>query len=584
MKTLRTSLFVLTAVALSAVAASAPKTTVPDVGTNYVMNATFPNNPPSLADATGVPTLSKSDLEPYAFGVVMTDGGGKIDGVQDLTVEGLTDLGPFNRGVYIGDISGSITTVKSNPVVKMTIKGNGYVDGTNGTGASGLSLTFASTSGLATGTSAVGPFTNDITVIVSNSVTGLLTTNSPSHYQLVTNINGSPSYQILAAVVRVDSTESFTNTVNGTNIVTQNDSVIIQQRSTPFGTVQSTNQSRSFFVGTSNFTQFPIGYTTFFESVGTNIITSSNAVFGIDIAAVPGLIAAFVSTNTFTLTNPVEISSVLSLTTNNVVGSTNTSVSTGLPVTSNAWNLISGTVKGSVTAPKQKPHKFDGETATLADTHTLYSAFTGTNFSTNVVTTTNGIVTNVTATVTQYVEEQSEGGSLGIYSLDSLSAKVVQFGKNLWMAADGANFSGKGTLDPKKLTYKATLKGVAQSRGSSLNLTGTNGPLYVDYHALTNVIAVTNLVAVPLDFGFVTNTSFFTNLGFSQNSVTNGAGSTNVVVINSTFEAFVPPLIITNIVPNGIKTVTASGKVMGQTVPPTTGSNPNATFPPVEVE
>ena len=87
-------------------------------------------------------------------------------------------------------------------------------------------------------------------------------------------------------------------------------------------------------------------------------------------------------------------------------------------------------------------------------------------------------------------------------------------------------YSGKGSVNDKNQTYKATLKSVAEMKGAKLNLSGYTGPLIVDYTS------------------------------------TNSTGG------------FVP-----DIVTGAIKTLELSGKAWGQKVTQK-GLNPDAPYPP----
>lgn len=106
-----------------------------------------------LVSVYDVPTLVATDLLPeLSAGALATDMAGKISGVQYLS---LYFGGPANRtnnyATFAVDVTGSISTKGTDPVVKMKLKGTGYsVDpgGNYGPKAS-LNLTFTTTRPLA---------------------------------------------------------------------------------------------------------------------------------------------------------------------------------------------------------------------------------------------------------------------------------------------------------------------------------------------------------------------------------------------------------------------------------------------------
>src|SRR4051794_18489101 len=135
MKRIKISSLTFCALAGSALLASAAATKVPDHGTNYIMNAQFTNHPPLLLDVSGVPVSTNLQFTGFtgnnSFGVVYTDGAGKIDGVRDLVVTNLSgDVSPFATAKYVVDVAGSLNTSgKSNTAnVKMILKGDGYAE------------------------------------------------------------------------------------------------------------------------------------------------------------------------------------------------------------------------------------------------------------------------------------------------------------------------------------------------------------------------------------------------------------------------------------------------------------------------
>ena len=106
-----------------------------------------------LVSVYDVPTLIRTDLLPeLGAGALDTDMAGKISGVQYMSLYfGGPDNRTNNYATFAVDVTGSISTKGTDPVVKMKLKGTGYsVDpaGNYGPGAN-LNLTFTSTRPLA---------------------------------------------------------------------------------------------------------------------------------------------------------------------------------------------------------------------------------------------------------------------------------------------------------------------------------------------------------------------------------------------------------------------------------------------------
>jgi hypothetical protein len=133
--------------------------------------------------------------------------------------------------------------------------------------------------------------------------------------------------------------------------------------------------------------------------------------------------------------------------------------------------------------------------------------------------------------------QQTTGGSLAVNVLSNITAQVVQPypGSKLYLAGGVGGaldpYSGTGSVSYNKGTYKIKLKGAGSARGGVLNVTGTLGTVIIGYQP----------------------------------------------ILNPSF----PTGYVTNYMPNALKQVSFSGKAVGQTVPLTTGVNPDAPFPPV---
>src|SRR5664280_302650 len=122
-KTLVASLSAILGGALLA-SAAAPA----DTGAAYNLQVNFTNSQFAIVDATGVPTLGTTAVEP-GLQIVMTDGSGKLDGVSWILVTNLSDTAPFTAGTFIADVSGNIRTVgkPAIPTVMMTVRGSGFL-------------------------------------------------------------------------------------------------------------------------------------------------------------------------------------------------------------------------------------------------------------------------------------------------------------------------------------------------------------------------------------------------------------------------------------------------------------------------
>jgi hypothetical protein len=233
---------IMAAGVVAAVAQSAPY--YDKYGMDYLLNAQFTNNPPLVVSAAGLPTLTLTDLEPTFQGAIGTDGAGNIDGVQyaRLYFEGGSNHNN-NYATFVIDVTGSIRTKGTNPVVKMTLKGHGYdVDGTqNDHPDASLALTFTSTNGPTTvfpsqpvvvnSANYVVTYLDGSTAVFANGPATFINTNS---YFMIggtltgtakpgkkSPVNGGKTLKINEAALLI--TESWIWTVvNGTNVVQQN--------------------------------------------------------------------------------------------------------------------------------------------------------------------------------------------------------------------------------------------------------------------------------------------------------------------------------------------------------------------------
>jgi hypothetical protein len=187
-------------------------------------------------------------------------------------------------------------------------------------------------------------------------------------------------------------------------------------------------------------------------------------------------------------------------------------------VNNNPYAMVGGLLTGTITPGKKskvnggKPIKIN-QSAALFTESLVWTVVDDTNF-----------------------VQQTSGGSLAVDVLSNLTAQVVQPvpGTKLYLAGGLGStldpYSGTGTVNINKGTYKLKLTGVSSARGAVLNASGTLGPLIVSYQPTTNVNFPT---------GYVTNRVF-----------------------------------------NAIKQISFSGKTLGQKVPTISGVNPDAPFPP----
>jgi hypothetical protein len=139
-------------------------------------------------------------------------------------------------------------------------------------------------------------------------------------------------------------------------------------------------------------------------------------------------------------------------------------------------------------------------------------------------------VVDQTNVVQRYV-----GGSLVVNLLTNITGQVVQPypGTKLYLSGGVGSlldpYSGTGSVDYEKGTYKMKLKGVSSARKAALDVNGTLGPVIIGYEQTTN----------------------------------------------SNF----PTGYVTNYLQNAIKQISFSGKAMGQKIPLTSGINANVPFP-----
>lgn len=640
MKNVKTSLLILTigsSLALATLAGAKPKTTAaPATGTNYTLNAVITNNPPpSVVIVSGTPFFTGLTSNGQ-YGVVYTDGSGKLDGVQDLVFTNLS-LGPFSQADFITDIGGSISTVgKTNGlVVNMTMKGNGYAQDTLGgtQDQASLNVTFKSSGGVVSNVSQIVTTTNVIELYtnifsgqtnINGSVLDVTFTNVVTNnyyvYYPYTNISLSPTYQELYFLIH-DS--YFTTNTSPTTISVSN--IVYLDGPYPFGPTLSTNGEYSFRIwackdcyATNIFTNVVIAWSSNYVAAGTNagVWTTNSPVYGVDISQISNFIADYLAagtntygglqpqfnvyTNTF-YPNYREVELVPAVYTNTVVGSGNSYTNITLFRTyygeyvnlpySNGWITVNGKLNGKIAAGKNSV-KYSNTAATLSSgPYTLYSTFTGTGGNTNIygqfgVGPTNGTDSGVLYVASQYVNYSS----IQAYApMQMFNSTIKQFGKSLWVSGGGNGFGLKGTgsLNPAKDSYKASIAGVGRVSGSSLVVTGATGPLIVNYTLLTNIVSVTNLAAlsnIP-DGGLNPNdlmTAVFTNYTFLTNfnaefvsTVTNVNGGVSNIVTTDISEP-IAPNVVPNLLSNAITTIFGNGKVFGQKV---AGSGTNAAVP-----
>ncbi|MCX6927336.1 MAG: hypothetical protein NT154_29650 [Verrucomicrobia bacterium] len=297
------------------------------------------------------------------------------------------------------------------------------------------------------------------------------------------------------------------------------------------GKIDGVQYARVYLGGAGNHTN---NYATFVIDVAGSIRTKGTSPnvkmtlkgYGYDVVSQTDHPDASLSL-TFTSTNsPATMSRNQTL----LVNSTNyavtyldgsTAVFTNGPVTftnNNPFSMVGGILKGTVKQGKKSTVNA-GQPLKINEAASL---FTG-SWIWTVVNSTN-------------VVQQEAGGSLIVNLLSNITAQVVQPypGKKLYLAGGvGSTLDpcfGTGTADYNKATYKMKLKGVSSGRGTALDVTGTLGSVIIGYQPTANTAFAT---------GFITNR-----------------------------------------LPSAIKQISFSGKAFGQKVPLTTGSNPDATFPP----
>jgi len=613
MKNVKTSLLALTVGLCSVIAAvggKATKTPPPPLnGTNYTLNATITNVPPPVViQITGTPVFGTfGSNSPY--GLVYTDGSGKLDGVEDMIFTNLSLCSLYTSGDFITEIGGSIKTMggkgknsASSVVVGMTMKGNGYVQNSLGStqSAASLSLTFTGT------------------LFPSNSLVNLTTTNTFLEigtnfgeaftniytYAPVTNVlyTNTASYQEVTVTYYYE--ESFTSTNTGaTNTVTQQDYVCYSDCPVRVGTPTGTTNLSGIAncTCTNSFTNVVIGTNITFRMTGTNVTqASTNYVYGIDTASLSAYLAAVSNCITTNGTGYVQV--ITSVTTNTVVGvsgsSTNTTLyaqlfpsfynGTNWIFETNTMNLsfsngfyeVDGTLKGTIKAGKCS-QKYDGSNASFSLPFTDYTTMIGSGSNTNgpYFGTNEPYLSTNDSGVFYVVYEAVPNSDLAVGSaFGQFRAKIKQVGTAIY-ASSQVGLIGAGSMNTKKGTYSVKLAGLGRLSGSSLVITGATGVDIVGYTVETNIVAITNLAANPPVVGFVTNIySYPTSSGFFS-SVTNGIGTTNVTITDITIcEGLpVPPLVATNTV-NCIKTIFGNGTVLGQKVSGS-GTNVDIAYP-----
>lgn len=602
--------------------AGAKTTTPPPSGTNYQLNAVITNNPSAVvADVTGLPAFSElASNNPY--GVVYTDGGGKIDGIEDMVFTNLQlSCGPYTSGDFVTRITGSITSVgKSNEViVTMLMKGGGYVQNETGSTQAQANLNLQFTGKLFATNSVINTTSTFVEIGTNNA--GIAFTNVYTYFP-ETNYVFTNAYQTLDVIYLTETSVAFpTNTAAGTNTVLVQNEICQTECPVNFGVPTGTTNTMPFntCLCSNLFTNLVvIGTNITYRSRGTNIVlglTKTNYIFGLDISNVPAYIAAMTSCNT---SNGVGIVQTFAVVTNTVTEFSSTNVLPYAVITqptpcaalrtnnvgltfSNGWFEVDGTLRGRI-ATARCQQSFKGTNASLYLPFTSYTTFTGSGANTNgpFFGPNCPIVSLDDLGVMYVVREDVSNNDLRVVPASGSfsSATIKQFGQVIYASASGA-LAGAGSINQKKQTYHLPLTGVGYLHGSSLVATGalaTN--LIVAYTLETNIVTLTNFAANPPDAGFVTNDTFSTGSetinvpaqtiagqtvggGFFDffNLTTNGIGTTNLVVTNTFIcpQVTLPPIVITNTV-DGIRTISGQGRVLGQRTS-VSGTNADLSYP-----
>ena len=187
MKNLKVSLLALFALAAGLIAAAAQNATYYDSSAlDYPLNALFLVNPPQVVSVEALPTPALLNLEPLLQGATGTDGSGKITGVQYARIYfGGASNRTNNYATFVINVTGTIRTSGTTPLVRMTMKGHGYdVDTQSDHPDASLSLMFTSTSGSTTLSTSQSVTVNsaNYTVTYLNGSPVALTTNVPPPY------------------------------------------------------------------------------------------------------------------------------------------------------------------------------------------------------------------------------------------------------------------------------------------------------------------------------------------------------------------------------------------------------------------
>lgn len=580
------------------VIAGAPKTrppSAPPTATNFTLNAVITNtSPPVVASIIGAPAFIDHASD-SAYGMVFTDGSGKIDGVQDLIFSNL-DLCEFTAGDFVSEIAGSLATVggtknsRASTVVEMTIKGNGYVQNALGTTQAPGTLNLTFKGSLFASNSAV-TVTGTNTFLLISTTNGVASTNENTYYAQ-TNINHAPSYQELVFF-------------NEQNTINYQDSLSLMFPDVyPFGTTLSTNGEYTINPrsATNNFNNVVIGYSNTISGAPGTLTVSTNPIYGLDGSQVPAFVAAYLapggtnlSSNVYTNTgaNPSEVSLVTAVFTNTVQGSDSTNISlfvdengnTNDGVFSSSWYGVGGQLKGQISSGSKCKQSFNKTNASFAMPYAHYTLMTGSGSNTAApyFGTNQGdgrwIATNDSG-VTYVISETPDGATLAVNPLSTvLHAAVKQFGKAIWVFGGQGEFGldGAGAMDPKSGAYKVAFRGVGRLSGSSLVVTGATATnVIVGYTGLT----VTNLAAVanyslmglsnfPVSVSFANQTLYMYNNNFvaANNDmipvVTNGV--TNFYISTFFYNVPVQLGVVTNTV-DSIRTFSAIGKMLGQRI------------------
>jgi len=194
------SKFVLLGAALTEFAPRAPASNLGQQSP-YALNLLVTNNTPYYIGITGLPVSSKMAINPDGWGVITTDGAGRISGVEFVEI-------PSIGGTFTCDVVGLVSRTRAATSVRMMLRGEGSaLDENSNRAPASFSLTFkAAPLEFATQSTPVVTITTNVALFSSDG-----SVDAAGHLIWATNLTDYLTTPPTPAQTNILSAATFTN-------------------------------------------------------------------------------------------------------------------------------------------------------------------------------------------------------------------------------------------------------------------------------------------------------------------------------------------------------------------------------------